>query len=429
MVLSLTACSSKPDSNNRDDAAAEPAAAASDDNCAANDNAAVEVADAAPSESDNAAAEVADAAPSESEDAAALANNAATLPTLNATPAGQEHSHFNGLWITASSIGTLYYFDNGKVTSYTCDNYDPVHPDLHYKVAYTGTYTVRPLAPSEGAGYKAVLDTGNEYWALESTPGMLQCSWYDNSGALQVSFSDSLAPVTNFTVDDLILDDAPSQSGASSGDAPSQSGASSGDAQSLKAAYAPIVHTYESKYGPLEFTTINDYDYYTGVFLVRLIDFNQDGSDDLLIGYSTRVEGLQEFITAPKFDVWTMWNGNPVQAYEGAIVHHGDIGSHCAYTNLDGQWFLISGSTGFATDLHLMVLHNAEFQDFNTLFDDGLGTCRINNRDTTPEEWNETYRRVDQNSVKYQGVITDSGQETESSLRYDLQQGYASLGM
>ena len=44
-------------------------------------------------------------------------------------------SMFNGLWITNSSIGTLYYFDNGTVTCYINDNYDPSAPDLHYEIA------------------------------------------------------------------------------------------------------------------------------------------------------------------------------------------------------------------------------------------------------------------------------------------------------
>ena len=32
-------------------------------------------------------------------------------------------------------------------------------------------------------------------------------------------------------------------------------------------------------------------------------------------------------------------------------------------------------------------------------------------------------------AIKYQGVITGSGQETEESLREDLEQGYAAVGM
>ena len=51
-------------------------------------------------------------------------------------------SMFNGLWITNSSIGTLYYFDNGTVTCYINDNYDPSAPDLHYEIALAFLQTV-----------------------------------------------------------------------------------------------------------------------------------------------------------------------------------------------------------------------------------------------------------------------------------------------
>ena len=179
----------------------------------------------------------------------------------------------------------------------------------------------------------------------------------------------------------------------------------------------------------LPFPNVNGFNSYTGVFLIKLIDFNKDGVDELLIGYSTKLEGYPEYITVPKLDVWSVVNSNPVRSYEGAIVHHGDIGSHCAYINMDGQYFLINGYSGYDTDLHLMVLQNGEFRDDYTLFNDGNGSCKINDEDVDESEWVEMYQKIDKGAIKYQGVITDSGQETEESLRDDLEQGYAAVGM
>lgn len=193
--------------------------------------------------------------------------------------------------------------------------------------------------------------------------------------------------------------------------------------------YAGIVRDYESKYGKLTFTEVNYSTYYTGVFLVKLLDLNQDGVDELLIGYSTEVEEIQDYITAPKLDVWTIVNTYLVKAYEGAIVHHGDIGSHCAYINMDGQYYLITGSDGYESDLHLMVLHNGEFQDFYTLYNDREGTCLINNRQVNESEWAELYQKIDKDAIEYLGIITDFGQETEESLREALEEGYMSVGL
>ena len=114
---------------------------------------------------------------------------------------------FNGLWITFSSIGTLYYFDNGEVTTYSTENYDPSAADLRYTIVQKQHYVVEEVTSQDGPGIKAVLDNGNEYWLLDEYPDQLSLFWYED-GELQYSGSDSLGRVTDFTVDDLILEDA-----------------------------------------------------------------------------------------------------------------------------------------------------------------------------------------------------------------------------
>lgn len=115
---------------------------------------------------------------------------------------------FNGLWITASSIGTLYYFDNGEVTTYSTVNYDPSAADLRYTIVQKQHYVVEEVTSQDGSGHKAVLENGSEYWLLDEYPNQLSLFWYDEDGELQYSGSDSLGRVTDFTVDDLILEDA-----------------------------------------------------------------------------------------------------------------------------------------------------------------------------------------------------------------------------
>ena len=115
---------------------------------------------------------------------------------------------FNGLWITASSIGTLYYFDNGEVTTYSTVNYDPSAADLRYTIVQKQHYEVEEVTSQDGSGHKAVLENGSEYWLLDEYPNQLSLFWYDEDGELQYSGSDSLGRVTDFTVDDLILEDA-----------------------------------------------------------------------------------------------------------------------------------------------------------------------------------------------------------------------------
>ena len=130
MVLSLASCSAKTDSS----AEASTKTAAPEQT--------------APQETEPEAA-VSQEANSEAEDSPEANSEAAVSQEANSESAVSQEpevdpiaSMFNGLWITNSSIGTLYYFDNGTVTCYINDNYDPSAPDLHYEIAQKENYTV-----------------------------------------------------------------------------------------------------------------------------------------------------------------------------------------------------------------------------------------------------------------------------------------------
>jgi len=194
--------------------------------------------------------------------------------------------------------------------------------------------------------------------------------------------------------------------------------------------YAKIVRGYESSYGKLSFEAANILTYYTGVFLIKLIDFDQDGTEELLIGYSTVPEELQDFITAPKLDVWTLRNGIPLQVYKGAIVHHGDIGSHCEFVNYDGHWCLVSGFDGGEIDISLLSFEDGDFHEYLSLQTDytGMG-YKINGSDTEEEKWLEIYRKIDDTAEKHYGCITDFCTDTEESLQTELSESYKLLGM
>ena len=196
-------------------------------------------------------------------------------------------SGFNGLWITNSSIGTLYYFDNGTVTCYINDNYDPSAPDLHYEIAQKENYTVEQVISQEASGYRAVLKSGNEYWLLDDYPDELSCYWHDENGVLQLSGSSSLMRVTDYTVDDLIVEGVPEDQNI-----PAE--AVTDNAKVPQSPYAAIVRRYENDYKKLTFLNVDGFDYYIGVFEAKLIDFDQDGSDELLIGYSTPREDVEQ---------------------------------------------------------------------------------------------------------------------------------------
>ena len=205
--------------------------------------------------------------------------------------------------------------------------------------------------------------------------------------------------------------------------------ASEDEKQTLKTAYADIIRKYDKKYGPLTFD--EDDGIYLGVFLAKLIDFDQDGTDELLIGYSEPIEDIST-VPAPKLDVWTMENDLPVQAYKGARVMHGDIGSHCAYCNLNGTYYLCTGTAGYALDLALLSLENGSFTQALTLqADRAESNYTINGAVIDQDEWNELYQEIEVNTEEhtYSGSIDNTGYESEEALRKAVAEDYKVFDM
>ena len=314
---------------------------------------------------------------------------------------------FNGLWVTFSSIETLYYFDNGEVTCYTKTDITAPLNDRHYHKEWTQKYTIEKMTSAEGPGQKVVLDNGAELWLLDNSPDVIDYYFHDTNGDLTLSGSSSLMRVTDFTVDDLILEDAALTS------------------------YADVVRQYEGNYGKLTFVKSDGSEYYIGVFLAKLIDFDQDGSDELLVGYSAPLKGIEQFMPEPKLDVWTMKNGVPVQVYEGAIMHHGDIGSHCAYVDLDGKCCLCSGYSGYDTELSLLSFENGSFTEHLNLKYDGDRTYMINGQNADENKWNELYQKIENNPEErfHSGCVNATGHESKEVLKKAISEDYKLLGM
>ena len=318
-----------------------------------------------------------------------------------------ETDDFNGLWVTFSSIGTLYYFDNGEVTCYTKTDITAPLNDRHYHKEWTQKYTIEKMTSAEGPGQKVVLDNGAELWLLDNSPDVIDYYFHDTNGDLTLSGSSSLMRVTDFTVDDLILDEA------------------------AQNPYADIIRQYGRDYGRLTFVKASGFEYYKGVFLAKLIDFDQDGSDEMLVGYSAPRKGIEQFMPEPKLDVWTMKNGVPVQVYEGAIVHHGDIGSHCAYVDLDGKCCLCSGYSGYDTELSLLSFENGSFTEYLNLEYDGDRTYMINGQNADEKKWNELYQKIENNPEErfHSGCVNATGHESKEVLKKAISEDYKLLGM
>ncbi|MBQ9827477.1 MAG: S8 family serine peptidase [Lachnospiraceae bacterium] len=196
--------------------------------------------------------------------------------------------------------------------------------------------------------------------------------------------------------------------------------------------YAEVVLEYEQIYG--EFTVkkqtmYNGADqYYTGVFLVKLIDFDNDGSDELLIGYAE--EKTEGYISWPYLDVWTMENGKAVPAFRDAVISHSDVGAHCEYTYYNGTWYLVNGYSGSGVDLDFLVLEGSEFHtEYNIECRDDDHIWRVNGTEVSDEEGSGLIQALLAECVSYRGMLLDFYDETEEGIRADLEEGKRSVGL
>lgn len=108
-----------------------------------------------------------------------------------------------GLWVTYSSLGNHYYFKDGEVTIYEKTDVDGVPPKVPFHKRGTEKYTIEKLNSDEGRGYRIKLESGTEFWWL--TTNELSLYFLDSNGQHQYSGSGSLYKVSNYTVNDLII--------------------------------------------------------------------------------------------------------------------------------------------------------------------------------------------------------------------------------
>jgi hypothetical protein len=131
--------------------------------------------------------------------------------------------------------------------------------------------------------------------------------------------------------------------------------------------YTDVIRQYEDKYGKLQFSETEYGTNYTGVFLLEMEDFDVDGTEELIIGYSVPNPVGDEYSPLPALDVWTIEDKKAVCLYEGAYVQQSDIGQHCLYTYVDGVCYLVTGWSGSDLDLQLLSLQDGEFVMENNL--------------------------------------------------------------
>ncbi|MDO5551275.1 MAG: InlB B-repeat-containing protein, partial [Lachnospiraceae bacterium] len=180
--------------------------------------------------------------------------------------------------------------------------------------------------------------------------------------------------------------------------------------------YADVVKQYEETYGTLTFHR-SRFQNYQGVFLLDPVDFDQDGTEELVIGYAKYQPSLE--ISWPYMDVWTIKDGVPVLAYEGAIIEHSDIGRHCEYTDWNGSYYLVQGYAGSGMDLSLLKMENGAFTTAVTLEVSDANYTHIAYLNGAIVDYDALYRlyhEIENGSQQYYGHIIEGYSPSASDI-------------
>lgn len=173
--------------------------------------------------------------------------------------------------------------------------------------------------------------------------------------------------------------------------------------------YGEIVKQYEAEYGKLEWYDTGHGVTYIGVFLLELLDFDGDGVEELLIGYSIPHPSGVEDCAWPYFDVWQLENAQPVLAYEGAVIGQSDVGKHCSFTLWNGTYYLITGREGYEWDITLLALEDGVFISHTTLTDREEQGCSINGMEVSSEVFYQTLDQIRMGEPYYYNAAYQSG--------------------
>ena len=118
--------------------------------------------------------------------------------------------------------------------------------------------------------------------------------------------------------------------GESDQDASAEDSAEDQDTVNTTALYADVVENFIGRYGNLSFGGSDNEFYAQGVFKIDLKDFNQDGTDELMILYTAEENGIYPYI-----EIFTVEDGGLVKLFSQKTrdEFHEAAMSFCLYQN------------------------------------------------------------------------------------------------
>lgn len=179
-------------------------------------------------------------------------------------------------------------------------------------------------------------------------------------------------------------------------------------------AYYDLIQEYQKKYGEGEMKNSRDQKYLGGLCFIKMLDFNKDGKDELVLAYETVGIDKNTKVFPPKYkiEVWDFKDQNVKQVYAGDPYAH-DGGTSCLYiSRVEEKYYIIAGAADAFKNDYIWGYSGENFEQVTTLeavfFDEG--SYKIDGTDVTREEYDLV---IDKWWAEYEEYGLFSGEENE----------------
>lgn len=149
-------------------------------------------------------------------------------------------------------------------------------------------------------------------------------------------------------------------------------------------AYYQLILEYQEKYGECELIEDGYESYLKGLCFAKLLDFNQDGDEELIIAYfdPARAEAFYDH----ELEIWDYLDGELRQVYSDRTMIGSQICSNVGIANFDGRYAILAGRTGMPKRIFVWEYTSSQFEQTQAVVADNNAACTINGATTSLSE-------------------------------------------
>lgn len=179
----------------------------------------------------------------------------------------------------------------------------------------------------------------------------------------------------------------------------------------------------QREYGESTIYHLDEYtSYLTGLCFARLLDFDADGQEELILAYSYKAEN--SYISRYHIEVWKYNNFNISKVFDGEGFGT-DGGVTTLYiTQVEDCYYLIEGGKDSFKYSYIWGLQDDKFTQMNTLISEETGNYFIDGIEVTEEEYNVEHDKWWENITTYDlwyvdndALVTQELERTLATLR------------